>query len=1320
MKHCLFRLFLTILLISAVSWVGYGQGTSSSLSGVVSDQSGGVVAGAEIALKNNNTGVEYKTISIENGTFVIPAVDPGTYTATITMTGFKQAILKDVKIIAATPATIKPVLQVGGTSETVTVEAGAEIVQSQSANIATTLETKQVSQLPLQSRNTIYAVLLLPGVSSPATASPRNSTINGLPSSAYNVTIDGLNTQDNLNKNGDGFFSFINPTLDAVQEVTLSTATPGAESASQGAVSVRFVTRQGNNKFSGSVYEYHRNTVLNSNYWFNNRDRSPVQDAFPHAICGVGGVPYDTNTCHAQRDRNLFNQMGGRVGGPITIPKIFNGQDKAFFFVNFEEFRQPASAARVRTIMNPLTQTGVFQYNTTVNGATVVQQVNVLTLAAANGQVSTVDPTIGKLLTDIRNSTGGGGIVQLSDPNLQSYSFSNLGIQRRYFPTVRFDFNLTSKHHLENTWNYQSYVSFPDPLNNVDPAFPGFPNQGGQESNRFSDSLTLRSTLTPRLVNEARAGLTGGTVLFFPEINAGQFTNQPIGNQAGFSLGLGAFGISSATQSTGPERRNAPIWDYSDTLTWTKGAHTLSFGGQLTQAGLFINDQTVVPSIGFGIASGDPSAGMFTTANFPGASSTNLSGAQNLYAVLTGRVTAVTASAILNETTNKYTYLGGETRRARQREFGFFGQDSWRVAPNFTLTGGVRWEVQLPFQSQNGVYTTVTTSDIYGISGVGNLFKPGVLTGKSPVLTQLKNGDTYYNTQWGNFAPSFGFAWTPKADSGVLKFIFGSNGESVFRGGYSFAYNRQASASVTGTFDPNPGLAITATKSTTLGNLVTGTGTDVLPVLLSQTSRLGAPSFPATPVYPIVPAFTDQINVFDPNMRMPYTQSWSFGLQREITKNDVIEVRYVHNINLDQWVYFNYNEVNIVENGFLTEFKNAMANLQANITSGRGTNFKYYGAGTGTAPLPIYLAYFQGLPASQATDPTKYTSPNFSSSSWYNPLAAKNPAPYTPASSSSSAGLYGSLTMRNNALAAGLPANEFVVNPDVNGGAFVYGDGGYSRYDAMQVELRRRLAHGLLLQANYTWGKGYTGNRYSFRQGWVNALSTNNGGTLRQAFKVNWVYDVPLGKGQLLLNNLNGFAGRLLNTIVGGWEMDGTGRIQTGAVINLGNVSMVGMTRRDVQAAYQIRFDDANKVVYFLPQDIIDNTIKAFSTSATSTTGYGSLGVPTGRYFAPANSNGCIQVVTGDCAGQTLFVQGPRFVRFDLSAVKRIRFNERANFELRAEFLNAFNNIDFLGNTNTGPSSSATFGQVTSAYRDSSNTQDPGGRLVQIVLRINF
>src|SRR5262249_26272864 len=154
--------------------------------------------------------------------------------------------------------------------------------------------------------------------------------------------------------------------------------------------------------------------------------------------------------------------------------------------------------------------------------------------------------------------------------------------------------------------------------NNVDPAFPGFPNHGGQFSNRFADSLTLRSTLTPTLVNEARAGFTGGTVLFFPEVNAGQFANQggfAIGTAAGTGGFSAAAGINNPTVTAGPERRNAPVWDFADTVTWTRGAHSFSFGGQFTQAGLWISDQTVVPTLSFGIASGDPASSLFTTTN---------------------------------------------------------------------------------------------------------------------------------------------------------------------------------------------------------------------------------------------------------------------------------------------------------------------------------------------------------------------------------------------------------------------------------------------------------------------------------------------------------------------------------------------------------------------------------------------------------------------------------------------------------------------------------------------------------------------------------
>lgn len=137
---------------------------------------------------------------------------------------------------------------------------------------------------------------------------------------------------------------------------------------------------------------------------------------------------------------------------------------------------------------------------------------------------------------------------------------------------------------------------------------------------------------------------------------------------------------------------------------------------------------------------------------------------------------------------------------------------------------------------------------------------------------------------------------------------------------------------------------------------------------------------------------------------------------------------------------------------------------------------------------------------------------------------------------------------------------------------------------------------------------------------------------------------------------------------------------------------------------------------------IVDNTIKAFNASATSANGYGTLGAPTGRYLAPANSPSCLQVFNGQCAPQNHYVTGPKFTRFDLSLKKQIRVTEKTNFELRAEFLNAFNNINFFtptANANITPSN-LQFMQVTTAYTDSSNTNDPGGRLVQLVARFNF
>jgi hypothetical protein len=228
--------------------------------------------------------------------------------------------------------------------------------------------------------------------------------------------------------------------------------------------------------------------------------------------------------------------------------------------------------------------------------------------------------------------------------------------------------------------------------------------------------------------------------------------------------------------------------------------------------------------------------------------------------------------------------------------------------------------------------------------------------------------------------------------------------------------------------------------------------------------------------------------------------------------------------------------------------------------------------------------------------------------------------------------------------------------------------------------------------------------------------------TITHGLKGNWIYELPMGHGKPLLRNAHG----ALDKIVGGWSVNGTGRVQSGSPFSMGNVRLVGMTRNELQSAVGMRFNDGAKIAYFLPQDIVDNTIRAFNTSATSATGYGSAGAPTGRYIAPASSGSCIEVYSGQCGGTSLILYGPHLTKFDISAVKKTKIGERVNIELRGELLNAFNNINFLvgspnNDTNTATNfSSTTFGQVTQAYNDQSTTYDPGGRLIQFVLRINF
>jgi len=1292
MKQECVRVFSAALfaLITSVSAFAQG-GSTASISGVVVDSDGAVVPGASVVVKNNGTGETFNTVTSEQGVFSMPSMITGTYTVTVSLEGFKTVVLNNVVVNAGVPASLRATLEIGGVQEQVTVQANAELVQTSSATVATTLDTRQVASLPLSSRNAADFVIFLPGVTTPGTT--RQSIVNGLPQSTINMTLDGVNIQDNTLKSTDGFFAIVGPRLDAIEEMTITTAATGAEGTGAGATQIRYVTKSGTNQFRGGVFHTYRSDELNANTWFNKRNNLPKAEL-------------------------LQNQPGFNLGGPIRLPG-FDGRNRAFFFVNYEELRQPASTARNRRILHPDAERGIFRYQT----AQGVQTINLFELAARNGQIPTADPIISRLLTDIRNATATEGNVRdLTDPLFQEYSFQVPTKTKTRYPTVRVDYQVSEKHRLTYALNFSYHGGGPDTTNNRDRYFPGFPVTAEQDSVRRATSGWLRSILGPNVVNELRIGYGGAPVIFAQNEFNPSMWNGPVANQGGFHLDMSrALGITQAGQGFNAgaagttSARDAFHRSVENTLNWQKGAHSLNFGGSFTQFELWNQSKQIVPELRFGVVQGDPAEAMFTAGNFPGASTTNITNARGLYAILTGRVNEVRYLARLNEA-GEYEALGQGVQQARQRQLGLWAQDSWRMGANFTLNYGMRYDMTFPFVALNNSYSIGEVEDVYGVSGVGNLFKPGVLTGRVPQFRQLAEGERAYPMDWNNIAPSIGMAWTPSAEGGFLRRLTGEAGDTSIRAGYSRAYTRQGLNDFTGEVGDNPGVTLEAFRNIGRGNL------GPLPLLMRDASRLTPGEFSRTPVFPFREVVTGDITIFSPDLVVPFSDTWQAGITRAIGRSMSIEARYLGAHSTGNWRTNNYNEPNIIENGFLDEFRIAMANLQANNAAGgnRAGSFAYFGPGSGTSPLPIFLAHFNGVGRDRAGDASLYTSTNFRTSTFVNPLARFNPHPYGAAIA-----LNEDLTSRNRALAAGLPANFFVVNPDLQGGAYIVENEDRTLFNSLALEFKRRTVTNLTFTGSYVLGHATQSRFLSLRVDGPMVRNDGAEGDVTHAFKFNAVYPLPFGRGQRFASG----AGPILDRIIGGWQIAGNARVQSGRLLDLGNVRLVGMTKNEISKMFKLRIDGQRRV-FTMPQEIIDETFKAFSVNATSPTGYGALGPPSGRYIAPADSLDCIERIRGlgECGVQSVVVTGPLFKQFDVSLVKRVELWGRVNAEFRIDALNVFNHVNFVPVTgitfNTTDTNIQNFyrsdGASQTAYEINALTGTNTARVVQLVSRIRF
>lgn len=1082
------RILFVLALVSAFAFTVVAQ-TTGSMSGNVTDPNGAVVAGATVTARNSATGSVVTTTTGSGGAFSFNALQPGTYSVSVEASGFKKTVAAAIAVSVSNNSQVALTLEIGVASETVTVTDAQEVINSSSPTLTNVINTRQVADLPLPTRNPLDLAALQAGIAVTG-SDTRGASVGGLRQTSTYVTQDGINAMDNFVKTS-SFFAISSPSLNSVSEFSITTNTVGSD-AGRGVGQVNLVTKGGSNDFHGGLFYLHRNDALNANTWFNNADGTERQLVRQHFFgFDIGGPVYFPN----------FGDGG---------PKIFNGKDKAFFFFSYEGFRENFSASRNRTVLTQSARQGIFTY---AGGA---QQVDLLQVG--NPSFTTLNPFTMALIdsTPLPNNTSCGANDTF---NISCYRFNVTGSDPNDKYVARYDHVITKEnrfgaHKLEFVFNRAKFSLAPDTFNGIEAPFIGGIN-AFQSSKRYLVTGALVSNFGGTITNVFRYGRQWAPVGFLRDSPA----------DGPYILFSGITNPQNTFQSQG---RNTVVDQYTDNVSWAKGKHLIRFGGdyQKVFADTF-NDAGINQSISMGSNSANPNG--ITLSDFPnGGTNSDVSRAQSVYANIVGLLASSQATFNVTSPTSGFVADATRSRVFREQDLALYVQDQWKLFSNLTANVGVRWEFLGVPTIPNGLAIQLTDADqVFGVSGPGNLFNPNAPAGAAPAVGTLDfvsgtTGKQLYNDDWNNFAPFVGLAWSPSFERGFMKAIFGSPGHSSVRLGYSISYLHDGFTVISnalGVGTTNPGLIQTSANTTPVG-VLTGAGVP-----------LTAPTFSI----PITDRTNNLINpgngvwAVDPNLKIPYVQQWNIGFEREIFPNTALEFRYVGNHAVKVWRAVDFNEVNIFENGFLQEFLNAQTNLALN-----GNSFAdpAHGGVAGTIPLPILSAFFAGFA-------------NTSTSAWRSSTFISNLTANNVGSMASTLAFSNTYRTNRENPANGIPANFFVANPNAAFARLLTNDS-MSNYHALEIEFRRRFSQGLQFQADYTFSKALTdapgalGNNQSdltsFRTLRDKSLDyTRSSQDQTHRFVVNAIYELPFGKGKTWFTGANGF----VNQLVGNWTIGG-------------------------------------------------------------------------------------------------------------------------------------------------------------------------------------
>jgi hypothetical protein len=1094
--------FLTLCFSLCAGHLAWSQ-AATSLRGTVKDPSGAVVPGATVTVTDNANGTVFTATSSGAGYYQFAQIPPSKYTILVTASGF-GAQSKVAELLVNQPATIDFALTVSATAVTVDVSGSAQTLNTSDATIGNSVNNEMIQALPMDGRDPISLLSLQPGVLYIGTSTDtRNGSVSGGRSDQGNVTLDGVDDNDQVN--GYAFSGVLRSTLDSTEEFRVTTADANADQGRSSGAQVSLITKSGTNKFHGSTYEYYRGSFAHANDWY-------VKQA--QLASGEANKPV----------KYVQNVFGASFGGPIK-------RDKLFFFFNFEGYRNAVNESVSRTFPTATFKAGQLGYTDVSGNTDFISPAQVAILDAGCTQCTTpgVNSAVQAWYANVPAANGGalgdGGI------NSGSYTFSSPNPNTLNTTIFKLDYELNSKMHIFARGNLQKDT------NASAEQFPGQGPSNLHEDNTKGMAFGHTWSLTPNIVNDIRYGY----------VRQGYSDRGPAkGDYVEFRDLDQPVSLNRSTLT------NVPLNTISDNFSWSKGAHTIQVGGNWRR----IAANTGSDSGSYSYAStswtwsggsppqpdavlGLPAVNSGFTTSYSSAYSNLVGNVPELGIVSNYRVSSPTAATILPD--------GAFINRSfLTNEFEYYIQDQWRVQPNLTVTFGIRHSLLgTPYETKGQqIAPTIDTDAWYKERGTaaaqGSIFEQDLEFQPSG---KANGRPGFWPRQKLNIAPRFAVVYSP-------------DNKTTVRMGAGMYYDHYGQ-SIAQRFSQHGSFGLSSTvvnPADVYGfeNTPRFTGPHDLPNI-----DVGPP--PATSQsYPYAPADGSFLITWgvDNKLKTPYSEAFDFSLQRELPGGFTLETAYLGRLGRHLLQQIDLAEpVNYVDPaGGGDYFSNG--SLLSKISDQNGGNNC-----VSVPTIPYFedvFGYMKGFnPAVEADGVTPNPCPT--------PNATATQAVYTYEWAPNRYGLGETGAIADLDFFCG--NGEFNVGYNCPAQSrfwqsqfsslYAWDSIGMSYYNALQVILRHPSSHGLSADFNYTFSKsidmGSDVERASFNASgggfgpiqntWNPSLNRGvSDFDTKHLITVDWAYAVPVGRGRQYLANSN----HLVDALIGGWQFAGLGRWSSG------------------------------------------------------------------------------------------------------------------------------------------------------------------------------